>query len=98
MPLVAQAHEDSDAAGPDSNCESNLDTPCVRTHNTVQLSSGKYLAQLSSTGSRDEGETNARCGVGKLVRELVGEAGLRGCEQKCTADRSIPYARGTHLV
>jgi hypothetical protein len=40
-PFVAQAEGDSEAAGRDSKCENNLDTPCVRTDNTVQLGSGK---------------------------------------------------------
>lgn len=33
-PLRAQAGENGDAARRDADCESNLDTPCVRADNT----------------------------------------------------------------
>ena len=54
--------------------------------------------QLSGTGSRDKGGTDARCGGGKPAHELVGEAGLRGCDQECAAERSSDCARGAQLA
>lgn len=40
-PFIAQAEGETEAAGRDSNCKNNPDSPCVRLENTVQLGPGK---------------------------------------------------------
>jgi hypothetical protein len=51
-------------------------------NDTVQIGSGEYSVQLGGSSCRDYGGIHARCGLAKLVHELVDEAGLCGREQE----------------
>jgi hypothetical protein len=81
-PLATHAKKNRDATSRDSDCKSNLDSPGVRMNDTVQIGSGEYSVQLGGSSCRDYGGIHARCGLAKLVYELVDKAGLCGREQE----------------